>query len=171
MEKLPNVSRLVKLMQSGKVYPSGPLCFVVLLFSGLACAGGFNQTTWLTEVKKNFLKLLKEANLTKETDVKRIASIATKNFSESFLAFLNIGGEYINPSALDLYLKSKDYYPAYLKLAEAITLKQSLNLAMPTIYSVVVPKIEQVKNFNLNLSNRRLLNSGELKKTLKAAGL
>jgi hypothetical protein len=125
-----------KLMQERKMYPSSPLCFMVLLCAGLACAGGFTQTTWLTEVKSKFINLLEDIKASKEL-INTVAGVPTKNFAESSLATLNIGGVNTQPTALDLLETGKDYYPDLVTLSKNITLKESLDLAMPEIYNVV----------------------------------
>lgn len=136
---------LLELIQKRKLYPSSPLCFAVLLKAGLACVGGFTQTTWLSEVKEKLKALLLEMN----TDGYEVEGIPTKNFAESSLAWLEHDGQYIMPTAVDLYLTGQDYYNKYLKLAEQLSLGQSLQLAMPTIYSVVVAQAGQGE-FDLN---------------------
>ncbi len=106
LTKIPEKNELINLMQNRKVYPSSPLCFAVLLYSGLACAGGFNQTTWLTQTKEKFLQLLGEMG--ELSGVKQVAGVPTKNFAESSLAWLNIDSKYVAPTSLDLYLRGED---------------------------------------------------------------
>lgn len=150
LKEMPDdASEIVKLIENKKIYPSGPLCFVVLLYAGFACAGGFNQTTWLINIKENFIKILQSLS-SEESIIDRISEIPTQNFSESSLARLKMGERYVQPSAIDLYLTKKDYYPAYKKLAQTLTLEQSLNLALPEIYNIVVPKAERYKEINLS---------------------
>ena len=124
-----------------KVFKVTLALFGALLGAGLACAGGFTQTTWLTEVKRKLLRLLMEMGLGERAAA--IKSIPTKNFSESALAEIKIGGKKVMPTAVDLFLAGRDYYPGYLKSASNLTLGQSLDMAMPTIYEIVVPKSEQ----------------------------
>ncbi len=131
---------VVALIGSRKIYPASPLCFIVLLKVGLTCVGGFTQTSWLTEVKEKLIRIISEIG---KADATNIKNIGTTNFAESSLAYLKIGDAYIAPSAADLYLSGKDYYPVYKKLSEKLTLGKSLEIAMPDIYRVIVPKIEQ----------------------------
>lgn len=131
---------IFKLMGEKKIYPSSPLCFIVLLKVGLACAGGFTQTTWLSSVKEKFVSLFSRMPNVAATEILALSSVPTKNFAESSLAWLPIKNKYLAPTAVDLYLADKDYYSKYLKLAESLTLDQSLKLAMPVIYHVVIPK-------------------------------
>ncbi len=126
---------VIGLLKTRKIYPSSPLYFVVFLLTGFACVGGFTQTTWLSAVKSKFIDMLEEMG-EKELALK-VGPVPTKNFGESTLVFEGL------VSAMDLYLQGKDLYQEFSLRAEKMTLKESLNLAMPTIYSVVVPKEEQ----------------------------
>ena len=136
---LPGKDEILNLIEKRKIYPSSPLCFMVLLLSGFACAGGFTQTTWLSLVKEDFINLLKDLNAPADV-IKKVAIIPTKNFAESCLAKIKIGQRHIEPSGLDLLLTGKDYYPEFLEQAKKITLTESLDKAMPGIYKVVVGK-------------------------------
>lgn len=171
ISRLPTApEELFKLMRRRRVYPSGPLCFGALLRAGLVCAGGFNQTTWLAAVKHKLIKLLDRLPGGNEADSAAIALVPTKNFAESSLAWLNFKGKYLAPAAADLYFSGRDYYPKYLRLAEKLTLGQSLSLALPTIYSVVVPKAEQAAG-DLSAVERLVFKDLAMADLLKAAGL
>lgn len=138
LKTLPDRENLLELASLKQIYPSSPLCFMVLLFSGINCAGGFTQTTWLTAVKDKFSLLLKDMDA--ENSVKKISGIPTKNFAESSLAYLPNRHLVTMPASLDLLKLGTDLYPDYVKKSKEITLKESLDLAMPGIYEVVVPK-------------------------------
>ncbi len=145
---LPRESRdVVGLMEKRKIYPSSPLCFTVLLYAGLACAGGFNQTTRLTRTKEKLTALLLELGGVEDFESARAQSAPCKNFAESSLAWMMFNGKPAAPSASDLYFSGRDYYPAYSALAQRLTLGQSLALAMPTIYEVAVPEAKRDKAF------------------------
>ena len=144
IKNLPDNQQIAILLKSRKLYPSSPLCFLVLLQCGLACVGGFTQTTWLTEVKAKIVKLFEEMQASSEAT----NSIPTKNFAEGSLAWLSISSQYLTPTAVDLYKTRQDYYSKYMELANKITLGQSLRLAMPTIYNVVAPKAEHLAGFD-----------------------
>lgn len=143
-----NDAEIIELVQARKIYPSSPLCYSILLYAGLAAAGGFTQTTWLPEIKENFLKVLREF-LVEDSILQKISKVPTKNFAESSLAWLKIGEGFVQPSAVDLYFAGKDYYPNYIKVSEKMTVADSINLAMPSIYSIVVPKAEQDHSLDL----------------------
>jgi len=164
-------SELIKKIKTGQIYPSSPLCFAALLCAGLACAGGFNQTTWLTRVKGQLADLFEEMGKTSPD----ISGVPTKNFAESSLAWLS-GGQvgYFQPTAIDLYLSGKDYYPIFSRFAQKLKLGQSLDLAMPTIYSVVVPAEERVPGFNIQAREKEVFESlgiGHIYKDLLTDGL
>ena len=138
LTKLSSRNEIYSLLEQRKLYPSSPLCFMVLLLTGFTCAGGFTQTTWLTEVKQKFINLLGDLNALSDASLS-VTAVPTKNFAESSLASLVINNEELQPTALDLLFSGKDYYPEFLKRAQEITLAESLDLAMPTIYKVVMP--------------------------------
>jgi hypothetical protein len=66
------------------------------------------------------------------------------------LAFIKSPAGVIRPASGDLISSQRDYYPLFKQLAERLTLKESIDLNLPTIYSVVVSKAEQDPAFNVN---------------------
>ena len=124
-------------LEAGQLYPTSLVCFLVLLFYKVTCLGGFNQTTWLTEIKQRFLELLKE--LGESAAAAQIFRLATDNFAESGLAFLHASPGLFKASALDLYIHQAEFRQ-YAKLAEKLTLAQSIESELPEIYRVVVPE-------------------------------
>ena len=81
---------------------------------------------------------------------------------------------YFQPTAIDLYLSGKDYYPIFSRFAQKLKLGQSLDLAMPTIYSVVVPAEERVPGFNIQAREKEVFESlgiGHIYKDLLTDGL
>jgi hypothetical protein len=162
-----NSLELIGLLRNKEIYPASPLCYCVLLYSGLACAGGFTQTTWLTSIKENFLSLLKNLAVNQSL-ISQISLVPTQNFAESSLAWLKMGSGFVEPSAVDLYLTNKDYYPVYKNMAKKITLEESLNLAMPEIYNIVVPKAEHDSTIDLNKLENEIIESLEIKQMLES---
>jgi hypothetical protein len=79
-----------------------------------------------------------------QAQIENLNAISTTNFAESSLAVLLAFDQNVLPSAVDLYLIGKDYYNEYSLLAEKLTLAQSVDLALPDIYRVVVPKSAQM---------------------------
>ncbi|MBI3232396.1 MAG: hypothetical protein HYZ51_04970 [Candidatus Doudnabacteria bacterium] len=139
-------SAIIRQIQEKRVYASSPLCFAVLLSVGLTCVGGFTQTTWLTRIKKKLSSLLTEFDRLYPSA--RIDVMPTENFAETSLAWQKTQDTYIMPTAADLFLSGIDFYPKYQKLAQGLTLGQSLDLMLPTVYSVVVPKKAWLAGFN-----------------------
>lgn len=129
---------IIKMLSERKLYASSPLCFVVLLLSGFTCFGGFTQTTWLTTTKEKFSGLLREMG--EDGIALQIENIETKNFAESDLCFLEVFGSQVRPSAVDLLRTGKDYYGEFVKKAKQITIQESLDSALPTIYEVIIKK-------------------------------
>ncbi len=128
-------NQLAELLEQRKIYASSPLCFLVLLYSGLTCAGGFTQTTWLSDTKEKIIEIFQEMG---ESDaLNNINNMPTKNFAESLLASLGTEGEQYIPTALDLFNSGKDWYPEFKAKAEMISLKESIDTFLPEIYKVV----------------------------------
>ena len=137
LKSFPEAKELGAALRKKTLYPSSPLCFVLLMNAGLTCVGGFTQTTWLTAVKKQLLSLFSERGWNEER--LRISELSARNFAEGSLSVLKKNENFFEPSAVDLFLSGRDMYPTYLSLAESITLKESIDLSIPTIYRVVVP--------------------------------
>ena len=170
LSKMPNNSDIIRLIKEKKIYPSSPLCFAALLSAGIICAGGFTQTTWLTNTKEKLLMLLKDLGVV-DAKIDAMQKIPTKNFAESSLAWLKIGQEYKTPSGVDLFFTGTDLYPKYLNLASNLSLEQSINLNIPTIYSVVVPKHEQMNGFNLEAEQKAVFDALNMADLLKDSGI
>jgi hypothetical protein len=122
-----NFKEILRAIKKRTVYPSSTLGFLLLLNAGVGAGGGFTQTTWLTEVKEKFLKILKIMQADQDL-AEKIARVPTKNFSESGLK---------NLSLWDLLILNKDTYTDYLKLTKSLTLKQSIDQSLPEIYKVI----------------------------------
>ncbi|HYV33414.1 MAG TPA: hypothetical protein VE973_01010, partial [Candidatus Limnocylindria bacterium] len=162
-----NKQELFELISQRKIYPSSPLCFSVLLKAGITCAGGFNQTTWLSQIKEKLIKLFSDLD---SSNLMRLSVIPTQNFAESSLAWLEHSVQYITPTAVDLFLTGKDYYANYVKLAEALTFGQSLELSIPAIYEVVIPKTVR-SDFNQAVCQEQIFKELNIAKLLKEAGI
>ncbi len=137
--QLPSKKEILNAIKKRTLYPSSPLGFMLLLFAGVSCVGGFTQTTWLTEVKEKFVKLLKELG-EKEEVFERILKIPTKNFAESSLVKEKFGKVLLTPTSWDLLALGKDIYGKQENVAKKMTLKQSLDMSFPEIYKVVYHK-------------------------------
>lgn len=156
---------LLETLSQGRVYPTSLVCFLVLLFCNVTCVGGFNQTSWLTAIKKEFLNLLNELGF--QNVASDIAQAVTDNFGESPLAFLPKDEELVPAAGLDiLFSADKNLYQKYLKLSNQLTLKDSIDLELADMYRVVVPSSQQDKSLlaeaakaNLHVQISRLLNN------------
>jgi hypothetical protein len=131
---------VLKALRDKEIYPTSLVCFLTMLLYRVTCVGGFNQTTWLTEIKQRFLLLLEEAGETEAA--KKVEAAVTDNFAEGGLAFLKKGAENFKASGLDLYLNQVNF-ETYTKLARQITLAQSIESELPEIYRIVVPEKER----------------------------
>jgi hypothetical protein len=120
-----------------KIYPTSLTCFLVTLYYNLNCLGGFNQTSWLTEIKEKFSALLVEMG--ERALAEEVLKVATDNFAETPLALSLTNNSLIKSSLVDLYLADVDY-GAVVQISKQITLAQSLETELPEIYKIVVPE-------------------------------
>lgn len=151
-----------------KLYPTSLVCFLVLLYYNVTCVGGFNQVNWLSEIKQRFLQLLTEAGLSELAQ--KVATLPTKNFAEGNLAFVKKDGRLIKATGLDIFLNGNNLYENYQKLAQTLTLGQSLETLLPEIYRIVVPK-EQLKNQLLKFDDMKITSlNGSMEKIISCLG-
>ena len=144
------------------------MCFLVLLYYGLICLGGFNQVNWLTEIKQKFVSLLKAAG--RHNAAEQILKTATDNFAETNLAFArNNSGEVYQPTLLDLYLQNQpQIFNNYRQLADKLTLAQSIDTELPEIYKVITPAVERNPQLLELTIDKILRHNGLIQKALKS---
>jgi hypothetical protein len=129
-------------LQSGRLYPTSLVGFLVLLYCGMTCLGGFNQVNWLSDIRVKFVELLTEWG--EGQAAARIKNLATDNFAEAGLAFaVNRQGQIYKPTALDLYLSRPQAYQEYRQLAGQLTVRQGIEVQLPEIYRVITPAPER----------------------------
>lgn len=130
---------IVHALSNNILYPTSLVCFLVLLYYGITCLGGFNQVNWLTGIKGKFIDLLKE--LGDDNLANRVAAVPTENFAEGSLAFsLNQRGQIYKPTVLDLFLQDNPgIFEKYRQMAFQITLGESIEAQFPEIYKIVFP--------------------------------
>ena len=117
------------------LYPGSLLSFLVLLSGGLTCLGGFNQTSWLTEVREKFALLLSE--LEEKKLALSVAAAQTQNFAETGLVFLIRNGSIVPASGIDIFLRRQPgLLREYGNLAHELTLAQSIEVSLPEIAAV-----------------------------------
>jgi len=125
-----------------KIYPTSLVCFLALLHYGATCLGGFNQVNWLTDIKDKFVSLLREAGENRLAE--EIGRVPTENFAEANLAFLQKSGQLTKATGIDIFLSEDDQlYDKYRKLAETLTVGESIESLLPEIYRVITPAAER----------------------------
>jgi hypothetical protein len=162
-----DAEHMTGLLQSGKIYPTSLVCFLVLLYYGITCLGGFNQVNWLTDIKEKFVDILKELSERELAD--SILGLPTENFAEGLLAFgINPEGQIYKPSLLDLLLrKDAGLFNRYRQLASLITVGESIDIQLPEIYKVIVPA-EQRNPELLDVTESATLSSGSIADKIKS---
>ncbi|MCL5009149.1 MAG: hypothetical protein M1400_02285 [Patescibacteria group bacterium] len=149
-------SAIFRKLELREIYPTSLVCFLVLLHAGVTALGGFNQTTWLDEIRLRFVELLEEAG--ESSVAAAVASVATKNFSEGGLAFTRSQSGLVKAAALDLYAAGTGF-DFFQQLAKKITLAQSIESELPEIYRIVVlEKDRQAELSRLTLEEISRLN-------------
>lgn len=131
----PDVETIAGMLLAKQLYPTSLVSFLVLLYYGLTCLGGFNQVDWLTAIKEKFTELLKASG------EQSLAGVHTENFAEGSLAFgVNGRGQIYKPTGLDLFLENDSrLYEKYKQLALQITLGESVVSQLPEMYKVISP--------------------------------
>jgi hypothetical protein len=129
---------ICKVLKQRQMYPTSLVCFLLVLYYGVTCLGGFNQVNWLTEIKNRFLELLSETGLEPESALK-IANIETGNFAEANLAFGVKSGGVFNATGLDIFLSGKKYYLLIEEFSKQFTVSESVESLLPEIYKVITP--------------------------------
>ena len=166
---LSNPEQLSQSLQYKTMYPSSLVCFLVLLLGGVTCLGGFNQTTWLAGIQKQFVALLKEMG--EIAAAEKVGQLATDNFAETDLAFLRDNHNITKATGIDILLrKDKGLYGKYQKLAHALSLSDSIKLSLPEIYKVVVPERERQPSL-LAITTSDIAHELGLAKKLSLAGI
>jgi hypothetical protein len=123
-------------LKQKQIYPSSLACFLVLLSSGLNCIGGFNQTSWLTDIKEKFTELLNSIGELKYS--KFVSQVPTENFAESILVTEKYAKKVFTPSALNIYLSMN--LSSYLNmnfLAKTTTVAKSIESQLPEMYKIL----------------------------------
>ncbi len=136
-----SADKIAEDLNKRKIYPTSLVCFLVMLYYNLNCLGGFNQTSWLTEIKEKFVELLKE--MKEEFISAQVSQTIANNFAETPVAFSSVSNILFKPSLLDLYLNNVNY-ASIIEQAGKITLGQSLETELPEIYRIVVSEMNRV---------------------------
>lgn len=132
-------------LEQKEIVPSMLTIFFVLsLYYGLKCLGGFSQVNYLTFMKEAYLKMMIELGETKEVEL--LEPVQTKEFGEDLtIAFLSDPkGEITMAAGLDLILyHNQNTFECMKKEAKTITLMEAISPMMPSFYRVVYPGPER----------------------------
>lgn len=132
-------------LEKKEILPSMLTIFFVLsLYYGLKCLGGFSQVNYLTFMKDAYIEMMKE--LGEDKEVALVEPVQTKEFGEDLtVAFLaDPKGEVTMASGLDLILyHNKETFECMKSEAKIITLNEAIGPMMPSFYRVVYPGPER----------------------------
>lgn len=154
-----------KALEEKKIYPTSLACFLAMLYYNFTCIGGFNQTTWFTEIKQKFASLFSEMG--EAGLAKTMAQAFTANFAEGNLTYLMRRSKIFKPAALDIYLQNGNFYKKCQQLAKNVTLAQSIESLLPEIYRIAVPKKERQKAL-LEISDGQIVRQNGMARTIES---
>jgi len=126
-----------KALEKKQLMPAMSFTFTLLSFYyGLACAGGFSQVNYLTEMKKAYLKLLKTIPGS-DTEVSLAEGVPTDLFAGEFV-LATLDTKSTAATALDIMLRHGIFTEARLrKLLKATSLNEGVNRMIPELYRIV----------------------------------
>lgn len=154
-------------LETGAIYPTSLVCFIVLLYFNITAIGGFNQVSWLTNIKLKFMELLKEWG---EAEVfSRVSRAVTDNFAESGLVFLADEEIFSPASGIDIFLQSNtSWWKKYQELGRTLTVRESIESRLPEIYRVITPRLAQRADL-LAITDRQIIQSGDMGEKIRTA--
>ncbi len=140
-------------LEEKELIPNTLLFFTTLSFYyGVKVIGSHNQTTYLTQMKEAFFKVLKQFKDLE--NIQLLKDVKTKEFSYArpILAFVETpSGELVPATALDLLLYGHDKTLEIIhSSANHITVDEALSRILPYLYKAYYPKeLQEEKLVNL----------------------
>lgn len=137
-----------KALEAKKIMPAMSLTLTTLSFYyGLACAGGFSQVNYLTEMKQAFLKLLTKTKSTVEIEI--TSNVPTDLLAGDFILATLPSDKKIPATPIDIATHPKHFTTEkFKKNIQEITLGQAIDKMMPWLYAIVAgTKTPDVKTF------------------------
>lgn len=126
-----------------EIIPSTLLSFIILSFyHGLRLLGGFNQTTYLTQMKEGYIAMQKELGDIKNSEDCINMPTTDMVFTRSLAYIHNNNEAKIPVTGLDLILYgNKDTIPYMCNAAKQITLREAIYARLiPYLYRTYYPK-------------------------------
>lgn len=126
-----------KALLSKKIMPTMSLTLSLLSFYyGLACAGGFSQVGYLTDMKKAYLEILEElGGLATEHAI--ATAVPTDLFSGEFV-LATLGEQKVAATAIDIIRNPHLFTEASLRRAmRSVTLQKAADRMMPELYKII----------------------------------
>lgn len=133
-----NHQDIKKKIHEGMLIPSTPLCFMLMLYYGLTCAGGFSQIGYLPRIKQRCQSYFSKIGYQKESIA--LEAIAADIFLAD-LSFLTVSfkNKIVPATLLDLCI-DRDL-PATnetINTPERATLAEATDRLMPLLYKIIV---------------------------------
>ncbi len=132
-----NASEIKKALVAKHIMPAMSITLTTLSFYyGLACAGGFSQVNYLTEMKQAFLKLL--TSKTDSIEIEIATNVPTDLLAGEF-AFIELPRHaQILATPIDIITEPNHFTSNLItKMIEKTTLGQAVDKMMPELYAIV----------------------------------
>jgi len=119
-----------------EIFPGLLLTFIVLSFYyGLLLGGGPSQTSYLTEMKKRYIAMMKEAGDEESASETEQSITDDFIFYRPHLAFLEHNNERISATALDMYLyQDPTRWNGIIAATKSIDMNAFMTILLPTLY-------------------------------------
>jgi hypothetical protein len=142
-----------KAIQNKEIIPGLLLTFTVLSFYyGLILGGGPSQTSYLTEMKKRYIDMMKEVGDEKSANDAQASITDDFILYRPHLAFIEHEGERFSATALDMYLyQDASSLKKVIEATKSIPLSDFITIMLPTLYKQFCPedkKREELMNIS-----------------------
>lgn len=127
---------IAKAIANKEIFPGLLLTFIVLSFYyGLILGGGPSQTSYLTEMKRRYINMMKEAGDERSANDTEQSITDDFIFYRPHLAFLEHGDQRISATALDMFLyQDPSHWSEIVRATKSIAVSEFMNVLLPTLY-------------------------------------
>lgn len=128
-----------------ELIPSLLLTFIVLSFYyGMLLGGGASQTSYLTDMKNAYVKMMEEVGDTQSIMDSHEAVTDDFVFFRPHLAFIDAYGHRISASGMDMYLyENGESWDKIIQATKSITVEQFITILAPILYKQFCPDDEK----------------------------
>ena len=158
-----------KALRERKIFPAMFLCyFVVALYYGMKCLGGFCQVNDLTKTKQVWQEMLRELGYNDEAEA--LVPLQTKELGGDgmLLAYVkNSNNDLVAPFGIDMILdKGSSRFEDYVEHTKILTFKEMMDPMVLEIYKVLFSFDERNPDYNIYTTDKILEVTGLKEKLL-----